>query len=77
MNDECARFISNPHKQFSKIVPALYQNMACAYIDKEYGAFTPFAKMIDIYTSIRFGGRYDAVRMHWDLHMEQSAPPRK
>ena len=56
-------------------LPAHHQNMACAYLDKEYGAFTTFAKMIDIYTAFWFGDRYGAAKMHWDLLMELSYPP--
>ena len=75
MKEECARFISNTHEQFNKILPALHQDMACAYLDKEYAAFTTYANMINIYTAFWFGDRYGAAKMHWDLLMELSYPP--
>ena len=77
INEECNRFISNMHGKFNKIVPALYQDMACACLAIIFVALTTFAKMIDMYTEFWFVDRYDAGRIQWDLHMELPGPQTK
>ena len=77
IKEECARFISNTHEQFNKIVPALHQDMAKAYLDKEYAAFSTCASMINIYTAFWFGDRRRATKMHSDLLIELTDTTRK